>query len=92
MPWREARVKTMSKNIKRWPAAGDVLVHKFRNRPGRVVARVITVDRDSGRVAVEVEGFRYLSLSAAASAIAGCRQNGWIYWGLKQQQRPIKSR
>ena len=37
-------------------------------------------------VKVRVEGKEYASLSAAAEAISGSSQNGWVYWGLKKQQ------
>ena len=69
----------------RIPAVGEVLTHKFRKRAGRVRAKVIGVDETTGRVAVRVKGKDYASLSAAATAIAGTNQNGWVYWGLKKQ-------
>ena len=69
----------------RIPAVGDVLTHKFRKRVGEVRAEVIGVDETTGRVAVRVNGKDYASLSAAANAVAGTTQNGWIYWGLKKQ-------
>ena len=70
----------------RIPYVGEVLVHRFRRRPGEVQAVVLSVDREKRAVAVEVNGKRYGSLSAAASAISGTSQNGWIYWGLKKQK------
>lgn len=69
----------------RIPEVGEVLVHRFRRRPGEVQAVVLSVDREKRSVVVEVDGKEYGSLSAAASAISGSNQNGWIYWGLKKQ-------
>lgn len=67
------------------PEVGEVLVHHFRRQPGEVRAIVIRVDQEKPAVAVKVNGKEYASLSAAASAISGTSQNGWIYWGLKKQ-------
>ena len=69
----------------RMPAVGEVLVHRFRRREGEVKAKVISVDPERREVKVRVEGTEYASLSAAAKAVAGTSQNGWIYWGLKKQ-------
>ena len=70
----------------RIPAVGEVLVHRFRSRPGEVHAVVVSVRQAPPSVVVRVEGKEYTSLSAAASAISGTKQNGWIYWGLKKQK------
>lgn len=70
----------------RIPDVGEVLVHRFRRRPGEVQAVVLSVDREKRSVVVEVDGKEYISLSAAASAIAGTNQNGWLFWGLKKQR------
>ena len=70
----------------RIPAVGEVLVHRFRGRPGEVHAIVVSVNQEPPSVAVRVEGKEYPSLSAAASAISGTNQNGWTYWGLKKQK------
>ena len=77
---------------KQWPAPGDRLVHHFRKREGEVVAEVVSVDSQSGRVAVRVDGTEYPTLSAAATEIAGHPTNGWVFWGLKRQKakRPAK--
>ena len=76
----------------RIPDVGEVLVHRFRRRPREVQAVVLSVDRERRSVAVEVNGKEYSSLSAAASAILGTSQNGWIYWGLKKQTtKPTRS-
>ena len=67
-------------------------MHHFRRRPGEIRAVVLSVDREKPSVVVEVESKEYGSLSAAASAISGTNQNGWIYWGLKKQTtRPNRS-
>ena len=70
----------------RIPTVGEVLVHRFRRRLGEVRAEVTSVDRERRAVKVRVEGKGYASLSAAAEAISGSSQNGWVYWGLKKQQ------
>ncbi len=69
----------------RMPAVGEVLIHRFRKRPGEVQAKVVNVDPKRRSVRVRVEGKEYASLSAAAKAVAGISQNGWVYWGLKKQ-------
>ena len=68
------------------PVVGEVLVHRFRRRPGEIRAEVTSVDRERRAVMVRVEGKEYASLSTAAEAISGSSQNGWVYWGLKKQQ------
>ena len=69
----------------RIPEVGEVLVHRFRRRKGEVHATVVRVRENPRSVAVEIDGKEYRSLSAAASAISGSSQNGWVYWGLKKQ-------
>ncbi len=69
----------------RMPAVGEVLIHRFRKRPGEVLAEVVSVDAERRSVRVRMEGKEYGSLSAAAKAAAGISQNGWVYWGLKKQ-------
>ena len=69
----------------RIPTVGEVLVHRFRRRTGEVRAEVTSVDRESRAVKVRMDGREYTSLSAAAKAVSGSSQNGWIYWGLKKQ-------
>ena len=68
----------------RIPSVGEVLVHRFRRRPGEVKAEVLSVDPESRAVRVRMNDKEYPSLSAAAQAAAGTSQNGWIYWGLKK--------
>lgn len=70
---------------RRMPVVGEVLVHRFRRREGEVRAEVVSVDHESRSVTVRMDGEEYSSLSAAAKAVAGTSQNGWIYWGLKKQ-------
>ena len=70
----------------RIPEVGEILVHRFRRRPGEIHAIVVNISQDPLSVAVQVEGKEYPSLSAAASAISGSNQNGWIFWGLKKQK------
>lgn len=70
---------------KSWPRVGDKLVHRFRKRPGHVVAEVTAVDKKGGKVSVRIGNKVYPSLSAAAQAMSGSASNGWMYWGLKKQ-------
>ena len=70
----------------RIPEVGEILVHRFRRRPGEIHAVVVSINHDPLSVAVQVEGKEYPSLSAAASAISDTSQNGWVFWGLKKQQ------
>ena len=76
----------------RMPVVGEVLVHRFRRREGEVRAEVISVDSETKSVKVMMNGKEYPSLSAAAKAVAGTSQNGWIYWGLKKQVPRVRSR
>ena len=76
----------LSKSDKKWPRPGDILIHKFRHQPGKVVAEVLIVDQSSGRISVKVDGVVFGSLSAAAKSISGHATNGWIFWGLKSQK------
>ena len=69
----------------RMPDVGEVLVHRFRRRKGEVHAQVVSVDHESRSVTLRINGVEYSSLSAAAKAVAGSSQNGWVYWGLKKQ-------
>ena len=69
----------------RMPVVGEILVHRFRRQPGEVRAEVISVDEVTRSVRVRIGGKEYASLSAAAKAIAGTNENGWVYWGLKKQ-------
>lgn len=70
----------------RMPLVGEVLVHRFRGRPGEIRAIVVSVDQETPSVSVEADGRIYTSLSAAATAVSGANQNGWTYWGLKKQK------
>lgn len=69
----------------RMPEVGEALVHRFRRRDGEVRAEVVYVGREHRIVRVRMDGKEYASLSGAAKAVAGTSQNGWIYWGLKNQ-------
>ena len=77
---------------KKLPQPGDRLVHRFRKKPGEVVAEVISVDPSTEKVIVKVGDITYPSLSAASQAFSGHPTNGWIFWGLKKQVRaPARS-
>ena len=76
----------------RMPEEGEVLVHRFRRRPGEVRAEVVSVDLERRTVRVRMDGKEYASLSAAAKAVAGTSQNGWVYWGLKKQAAWLRTK
>ena len=60
------------------PIAGTRLVREWQGR-----VETVTVMADD----YEWQGRPYQSLSAVARAITGTRWNGWIFFGLKNQQR-----
>ena len=60
------------------PIAGTRLVREWQG-----TVQTVTVTADG----FEWQGRPYQSLSAVARAITGTRWNGWIFFGLKNQQR-----
>ena len=60
------------------PIAGTKLVREWQG-----TVQTVTVTADG----FEWQGRPYQSLSAVARAITGTRWNGWIFFGLKNQQR-----
>ena len=60
------------------PIAGTRLVREWQG-----TVQTVTVTTDG----FEWQGRPYQSLSAVARAITGTRWNGWIFFGLKNQQR-----
>lgn len=72
---------------KRWPRQGELLMHRFRNGVKAAVAKVIEVDKATNRVVVELGGKTFQSLTAAAEAVTGNTENGWLFWGLRKQKR-----
>ena len=79
MPVRKQRTK--------FPEPGTILRRRYRTRKKlddrTYEAMVVSVDRGTGWVAVELEGKTYKSLSAAARSITGYQVDGWIFWGLE---------
>ena len=63
-----------------FPEIGAKLVGRSSGRTRE--ATVVEVRPDVGRVAVEMGGRRYNSLSAAAKEVVGHETNGWKFWGL----------
>ena len=63
------------------PKVGTELVHKYK---GTAFAARVVADTSvkSGR-AVELDGKRYSTLTAAARAITGRAVNGWVFWRTK---------
>lgn len=62
------------------PKEGKKLVARHK---GIVVeATIVKVRSEVGRVAVEIAGVTYPTLSAAAKAVTGKETNGWVFWGL----------
>jgi hypothetical protein len=66
------------------PPPGITLTGRFK---GQTYSATIVEEKDlsSGR-AVEYDGSRYTSLSAAARAITGHPINGWRFWHTNSQQ------
>jgi len=60
------------------PPVGTELVGRYRGQ--EVSARIVADEEGSGAPAVECQGARYRSLSAAAKAITGNSVNGWRFW------------
>ena len=73
MPKRKTRTK--------FPPVGTVLKKQVHN--DLVLAKVVSVNESTGRVAVEMNGVTYSTLSAAAKALTGHATNGWKFWGLE---------
>ena len=59
-----------------WPPAGTQLSGRYRGQ--ELSAEVVAAE--DGAQAVECQGARYRSLSAAAKAITGNSVNGWRFW------------
>jgi hypothetical protein len=53
---------------KNWPTVGEKLVHKFRKKPGSVVAEVVSVDRTKEEIVLKVGKHVFPSLSAAGKS------------------------
>ena len=73
-------------DYRKWPKVGDKLVHKFRKKSGKVIAEVVSVDKNTGSISLRIGNDQFPSLSAAAQSISGTANNGWIFWGLKKQR------
>ena len=65
-----------------FPQIGSKLIHRSRGKGPTAEAIVVEVREDIGQFAVEMNGKRYESLSAAARALVGHQVNGWKFWGL----------
>lgn len=67
------------------PPVGTALTGRFKGET-RTATIVEAKDFPAGR-AVEYEGSRYTSLSAAARAITGHPINGWLFWQPAEQDQ-----
>ena len=64
------------------PTVSTIFTKRFR---GQIIhAKVVAVDPQTGRVALEVKGQTFPTLSAAAKALTGAETNGWRFWGLNK--------
>ena len=63
----------------RLPAAGTVIVRRWRDRDLRLLVRA-----DGG---FELDGNVYGSLSEAARGATGSRWNGWLFWNVTPRKR-----
>ena len=66
------------------PPVGTTLQGRFKGET-RTATIVEAQDLPAGK-AVQYEGGRYPSLSAAAKAITGHAINGWSFWQARDQQ------
>lgn len=73
----------MPQRIKRTklPDPGTVFTKTFKGQT--LKAKVIAVDRDRGRISLEVNGVEYPSPTAAAKAFTKNDVNGWVFWGIE---------
>lgn len=62
------------------PPKGTTLMGRYRGR--ELSVEIVDAGGDPAERAVECEGRRYSSLSAAARAITGGAVNGWRFWQL----------
>ena len=67
------------------PPVGTTLQGRFKGET-RTATIVEAQDLPAGK-AVEYEGGRYTSLSAAARAITGHAINGWLFWQPAEQDQ-----
>ena len=74
------------KTARELPPVGTTLQGRFKGET-RTATIVEAQDLPAGR-AVEYEGARYPSLSAAARAITGHAINGWRFWQPAEQDQP----
>ena len=81
MPGRTTKVRSGSavRTRTEHPALppGTILSATFR---GQTYAARVVEGQSEGKVAVETEGGRWPSLSAAGKAITGYAVNGWRFW------------
>jgi hypothetical protein len=74
-----------------FPSLGTILSRRYiaRKIPSdrTYQAKVVSVNHDTGRVAVELDGKIFASLSGAAKSITGYPVDGWIFWGLEPQRK-----
>lgn len=68
------------------PPVGTRLSGRYRGQ--EFFAEVVAAERGEGARAVECQGARYHSLSAAAKAITGNSVNAWRFWKVVESQAP----
>jgi hypothetical protein len=68
------------------PPLGTQLSGRYRGQ--EFSAEVVATETGEGAHAVECQGARYRSLSAAAKAITGNSVNGWRFWKVVEPQMP----
>ena len=83
-----SRVKTQKASAERpareLPTLGTRLSGRYRGQ--EFFAEVVKAEGGEGAPAVECQGARYRSLSAAAKAITGNSVNGWRFWKVVKPQ------
>jgi hypothetical protein len=81
---RQDQKASQARPARELPPAGTRLSGRYRGQ--EFIAEVIAAEGGEGARALEYQGTRYASLSAAAKAITGNSVNGWRFWKVVEPQ------
>lgn len=81
MPKKQNTAK-IAKIERKLPPVSSTLTAKFKEQT--YTAKIVEAEDFAEGRAVEYDGVRYRSLSAAAKAIAGHAMNGWRFWQIEE--------
>ena len=84
MSKRQDRKASQARPARELPPAGTRLSGRYRGQ--EFIAEVVAAEDGEGARALEFQGARYASLSAAAKAISGNSVNGWRFWKVVEPQ------